>query len=250
MSGLKFAVKSIVISLVCLFSSIVSAETLRVGSTPTSAPFCFLDSKTNTIRGLMVDIVTEVAKEAGYDVEFSPIVFSALIPSLTSKKIDIIAAAMLATDARREVINFSEPVYRFGEGLFVPKKDTTNYVSLEDLKGAVIGSQVGSSYLSALQKTGFFSEIKSYDSIPDIIRDVDAGRIKAGFGDYPIVKYNLGQGDFANTRLVESYKPRLQGPIGIGLRKEDGSLGSKLNGAIEKLKADGRLDTIVKKWGL
>jgi len=40
-------------------------QVLKVGSTPTGIPFTFLDTKTNTIQGIMVDIVTEVGKDAG-----------------------------------------------------------------------------------------------------------------------------------------------------------------------------------------
>ena len=53
--------------------------------------------------------------------------FSTLVASLTSNKIDIISAAMFATAARKEMIDFSDPVYPYGEGLVVPKTDTKNY---------------------------------------------------------------------------------------------------------------------------
>jgi len=43
--------------------------------------------------------------------------FSTLIAALTSNKIDLISAAMYITPARKEVIEFSEPVYSYGEGL-------------------------------------------------------------------------------------------------------------------------------------
>jgi hypothetical protein len=35
-------------------------QTMRVGSTPTGVPFTFLDTQTNKIQGVMVDIVTAV----------------------------------------------------------------------------------------------------------------------------------------------------------------------------------------------
>jgi polar amino acid transport system substrate-binding protein len=69
-------------------------QVLKVGSTPTGIPFTFLDTKTNTIQGIMVDLVTEIGKDAGLSVQIEPMAFSALIPSLTSGKIDMIAAAM------------------------------------------------------------------------------------------------------------------------------------------------------------
>ena len=37
----------------------------------------------------------------------------------------------------------------------------------------------------------------------DVIRDVGLGRIKAGFGDVPIVAYQISQGVHKDVRLVE-----------------------------------------------
>src|SRR5437660_9834279 len=202
-------------------------QVLKVGSTPTGIPFTFLDTKTNSIQGIMVDLITEIGKDAGFQVEIEPMQFSALVPSLTSNKIDIIAAARFATAARKEVIDFSGPVYTYGEGLLVPKTDKKDYVAQDDLKGGVVGAQVGTAFVDALKKTGLFSEVKVYDTIPDILRDVNAGRLKAGFADLPILAYNLKQGGFPEVRLVESYKPVTVGTVAIGVRKTDKELLTK-----------------------
>ena len=225
-------------------------QVLKVGSTPTGAPFTFLDTKTNTIQGLMVDLITEIGKDAGFSVQVEPMQFSTLIASLTGNKIDIISAAMLATAARKEVIDFSDPVYPYGEGLVVPKTDTKNYASAEDLKGEVVGAQVGTAYVDALKKTGLFSEVKVYDTIPDILRDVNTGRLKAGYADYPILAYNLSQGMFPDVRLVTSYKPMTVGTVAIGVRKSDGELLKKINTSLARLKENGTVAKILDKWGL
>jgi polar amino acid transport system substrate-binding protein len=225
-------------------------QVLKVGSTPTGVPFTFLDTKTNSIQGIMVDLITAIGKDAGFEVQIEPMQFSTLIASLTSNKIDIISAAMFVTAARKEVIDFSEPFYSYGEGLLVPKTDTRDYASQEDLKGEVVGAQVGTAFVDALKKTGLFAEVKAYDTIPDILRDVNAGRLKAGFGDYPILAYNLKQGNFPEVRIVESYKPATIGSVGIGVRKGDTELLGKINTSLAKLKANGTVNKILDKWGL
>jgi polar amino acid transport system substrate-binding protein len=225
-------------------------QVLKVGSTPTGVPFTFLDTKTNSIQGIMVDLITEIGKDAGFKVQIEPMQFSALVPSLTSNKIDIISAAMFATAARKEVVDFSDAVYTYGEGLVVPKTDARNYASQEDLKGETVGAQVGTAFVDALKKTGLFSEVKVYDTIPDILRDVNAGRLKAGFADYPILAYNLKQGNnFAEVRLVDSYKPVTVGTVAIGIRKSDTELLAKINTSLAKLKANGTIAKILQKWG-
>src|SRR5580700_3478269 len=225
-------------------------QVLKVGSTPTGVPFTFLDTKSNSIQGVMVDLVTEIGKDAGFAVQIEPMQFSTLIPSLTSNKIDIISAAMFATAARKEVIDFSDPVYTYGEGLIVPKTDTKAYAGPEDLKGEVVGAQVGTAFVDALKKTGLFSEVKVYDTIPDILRDVNTGRLKAGYADYPILAHNLKQGSFPEVRLVESYKPATVGTVAIGVRKGDQELKAKINASLAKLKENGTVAKILDKWGL
>jgi polar amino acid transport system substrate-binding protein len=247
----RVAVTAFVVTFVLAAAVPASAQqVLKVGSTPTGIPFTFLDTKTNSIQGVMVDLITEIGKDAGFTVQIEPMQFSTLVPSLTSNKIDIISAAMFATAARKEVIDFSEPVYTYGEGLVVPKTDVKNYASQEDLKGETVGAQVGTAFVDALKKTGLFSEVKVYDTIPDILRDVNAGRLKAGFADYPILAYNLKQGAFGDVRLVDSYNPATVGTVAIGIRKSDTDLLGKINASLTKLKANGALDKILDKWGL
>lgn len=236
---------------ILLFSGELKAQqTLKVGSTPTGTPFTFLDTKTNTIQGIMVDLITEIGKDAGFAVQIEPMQFSTLIASLTSSKIDIIAAAMYITAPRKEVIDFSEPIYTYGEGLIVPKADTKDYASFEDLKGATVGAQVGTAYVEPLKKTGLFAEVKIYDTIVDIMRDVNTGRLKAGFADFPILAYNIQQGTFPDARLVKSYKSTIVGSVGIGVRKSDGELLKKINTSLAKLQANGGVDKILAKWNL
>ena len=136
-----------------------------VGATATGVPFTFLDVKSNSIQGLLVDAITATGKAAGFDVKVEQTTFSALIPSLTTKKIDVISAAMLKTPAREQVVDFSDTVYSYGEGLIVRADDKGKYTSMDDLKGEVVGAQVGTAYVDALKKTGLFAEVKAYDKI-------------------------------------------------------------------------------------
>jgi len=86
-------------------------------------PFTFLDTKTNSIQGVMVDLITEVGKDAGFQVQIEPMQFSALIPSLTSNKIDIISAAMFRNGGAQGGDRFLRCGLHLWRGLLVPKTD-------------------------------------------------------------------------------------------------------------------------------
>jgi len=225
-------------------------QAVRVGSTPTGVPFTFLDTKTNQISGIMVDLMKAIGKDQGFAIEITPMTFSTLIAALQANKIDVIAAAMYITPTRQEVVDFSDPIITYGEGLFVAAKDTKDYTSMADLKGEIVGVQIGTAYVKPLTDSGLFKEIKVYDTIPDIIRDVNLGRIKGGFADYPIVAYQLLQGGYPETRLAKNYKPVLPGSVGIGVKKGDKAMLDKINASLRKMKADGSVDKILAQWGL
>ncbi|WP_420994675.1 ABC transporter substrate-binding protein [Cupriavidus sp. 30B13] len=227
-----------------------TAPAYNVGATATGVPFTFLDVKTNTIQGMMVDTVTAVGKAAGFGVNVQQTGFAALVPSLTTGKIDIISAAMLKTPARQQVVDFSDPVYSYGEGLIVKSDDNKAYASLDELKGEVVGAQVGTVFLDMLNKKGIFKEVRSYDSVADMTRDLALGRIRAGLGDQPIIAYQLRQNAFQGVKLAAGYKPVNVGDVCLVVRKGDAEMLARINKAIARIKADGTLAGIVQKWGM
>lgn len=226
------------------------ADTYRVGATATGIPFTFLDIKSNSIQGMMVDSAQAVAKAGGFDVEIQQSTFSALIPSLTTSKIDVISAAMLRTPEREKIVQYSDPVFTYGEGLIVNEEDQTAYSTMDDLKGEIVGAQVGTVFLDRLKARGIFKEVRGYDSISDLMRDVALGRIKAGFADRPILAYQHANGSLKKVRLVDSYKPAIMGDVCLIVRKGDAELLDKVNKGIAAVKADGELAGIIKKWNL
>jgi polar amino acid transport system substrate-binding protein len=246
---IKSALVALLFAALCLPA--MAQPTLRVGATPTGTPFTFLDTKTNTIRGMMVDLVTAAGEVAGFKVDIQPMQFSTLVPALTTGKLDIVSAAMLATPARKEVIDFTLPVYTYGEGMIVPATDTKDYTDAKELgSSATVGAQLGTAYIDALKKLGTFADVKAYDTIPDLMREVGNGRLQAGFADYPIMAYAISQGQYPNIRLVKTYKPLILGSIAIAVRKDEPDLLKKLNDALDKMQDDGKLKAIFAKWGL
>jgi polar amino acid transport system substrate-binding protein len=239
-----------VILLMVTFAHTAGAQNYKVGATPTGVPFTFLDTKTNSIQGVMVDLIQAVAKDQDFTVEIQGMPFNTLIPSLQTSKIDIISCALGITPQRAEVVDFSSPVYTYGEGLVVSAKDTKEYKSYDEFKGELVGVQVGTVWQEPLRKTGIFKEVRTYDSMADAIRDVSLGRIKAAFGDYPIVAYQIAQGVHKDVRLAKGIKPILTVDIGMAVRKGDKANLEKLNKALAKLKADGTMDKILSKYGL
>ncbi|OYX83622.1 MAG: amino acid ABC transporter substrate-binding protein, partial [Azorhizobium sp. 35-67-5] len=117
-------------------------------------------------------------------------------------------------------------------------------------KGETVGAQIGTTFADSLKALGVFGEVKLYDSIADIMRDVKLGRIKAGFGDQPIVAYQITKNPDLGIRLVKGYKPLKEGGVALAVAKDNPKLLQQVNASIAKLKASGQLAKIFAAYGL
>lgn len=227
------------------------AQTVRVATTSDGPPFVYLNPDNNKMEGLIIDIAEELGKRQNLKLDYSIMTWEALIPSLQGGKADVIAEGMYITDERKQVIDFTEPVFGYGEGLIVQEGDTATK-SLEDLKGKRVGALIGTSYQTMLEEKGkaLDIEMKVYKQFGDMLKDVDNKRIEGALFDQPILVYMKKQDPNLTYRVVEEYVPSLPGEIGFGVAKGKQELLDKLNAGIQEMKQDGTLKKIYEKWGL
>jgi len=237
-----------------LLPALVSAQPhYKVGTAATAVPFNFYDSKTHELRGAMIDIAQAVAKQAGFTIEFESMTFGALIPAVQTGRVDFISAAIVKSEERAKIVNFTEPFYTYSEALIVSASDTTDYATLEPLRGTVVGAEADTLYARLLMQQGGFKEIRTYETLIDIVRDVSRGRLKGGIIDRPIISYYMQQRelDFVkNIRVAKEYKSNVIGDVGLIVGKNNPELLATLNQAVAALKADGTFTRILKQWGV
>lgn len=229
-------------------AALPAPRTYIVGSTATGVPFSFIDVKTGTLIGAMVDIMQAIAADADFRIDLRLTGFGALIPSLTTRKIDIIAAAMLRTPERAKVVDFSDPVYAYGAGIVIPSRGGRTYRSIEDLRGLTVGVQVGTRFYDQL-KTAGVREIKTYDNLMEMLGDLSVGRIGAAYGDEPIFAYQISQTRIQSARVAAEFRPPSVEDVCLVVRKGDSELLARVNASIKRLKATA-IPSILNRWGL
>jgi polar amino acid transport system substrate-binding protein len=237
------------IAAVAISAPLHAQQVLKVGTNSNGAPWSFHDAGSNTERGVSVELIAEIAKDAGFQIQLVPMTLAELIPALNSNKTDIIAANLLISPERKALIDFSDPIAPGGDGLAVLKGDTKQYKTLEDLKGLSVGTQTGSPYGAAAQKSGLFPDLKFYPDGQTAMRAVTAGEIKAGVVGANLAAYEIKLGNFPNVQLVKSWQPLFSSDDAFGVRKTDGELLKKINASLSKLKANGTLKAILTKYG-
>jgi polar amino acid transport system substrate-binding protein len=223
-------------------------QTIRAGVAITGAPFSFHDDASNSDQGLMVDLIKEIAKTAGFRLELQPMAFSALIPALTTNRVDVLVGTFGITPERKAQISFSQKVYTDSDALIVPKTDTTGYVSYEDLKGKVLGLQKGVVALTSL-RTALYPKIRIYDGAPDLMQALAAGEVDVGVANRSIVGYLLKTGAFPSLQLVTTFKPTVLVDVAFGMRKDEALL-KTVDGALATIQSAGTMNTLIGKWGM
>jgi polar amino acid transport system substrate-binding protein len=225
-----------------------ATKTINVGATPTAVPFNFLDTKTNSLQGVMIDITNALGKELGFTPALQPIPFGALIPSLQTKKIDMISSAFAVNAQRAEVVDFSNVLFSYGEEVIINAKDKTSYKNANDFTGKVVGVQTGTVTVAPMKSVAGIKELRMYDTMQDMIREVSIGRIDIAIGDGPVMLYNISNSGVKNVSIANTYQKQMQINIAIAVRKGNQELLDSINLGISKIKADGTLDAILKKW--
>ncbi|SFC50114.1 ABC transporter substrate-binding protein [Clostridium uliginosum] len=216
------------------------------------APFAFIDTKTNQPTGIDIDIMNVIAKELGVSkVEMKVAPFPDLLEKLnTDDNIDVAASGIIITEKRKELVAFTDPLYKESEAIIVPKVSRINFK--EDLKNAVVGAQSGSVYMDLAEKwkkEGKVKDVVIFESIPELLSAISVKKIDAGItdsiiGEYLLVKENL------YLKILQPYSQEAPAIIGIGVRKSDVNLLNAMNKKIDDMKKDKTINKILEKYGL
>lgn len=223
-----------------------AAENLIIGTEATYAPFEFTNDK-NEIVGFDIDMINKICDEMKVSCKIVNQSFDGLIPSLKTRRIDAAIAGIDVTAERQKQVDFTKIYYDDSSIQFITLKDSIT--SLDQLKGKRVGIQKGTTYLKYLNEK--FPDVKpvSYDSYQFAFLDLKAKRIDA------IVSSSFVAGEWLGKEAeivplgdkITDHEFFGEG-LGIALRKGNDELREKFNQAIDKLKANGELDAIYKKW--
>lgn len=155
---------------------------LIVGTEVLYAPFEFYatDADGNEYAaGFEMEMVRKIAADLGVEVELVDQSFASLITGLRNGDFDMIVGGFLATEERKQVVDFADPYRQGAQIMVVREADAEVYTTKESLKGKIIGAQVG-----ALQQTIAEEQFPEpeyehllLDKVPVLLMDLRAGNI-------------------------------------------------------------------------
>ncbi|WBV42165.1 transporter substrate-binding domain-containing protein [Pseudoroseomonas cervicalis] len=220
-------------------------QPLRTAVDGTFAPHAFpkLDGG---VQGFNVDLFTEVAKRLGRPITIDSASFSGLVPALNAGRYDFLAAPVTVTPERAENLLFTEG-YLYTEFQFGIRRGSAPIRSLEDIRGKTIAVNKGSAYDAWAQRNaaamGF--TVQTFDSQPDAVQAVVAGRVYATLGGNTTIRY-------AATRtplLVPDFTIKeTRAHWAAPFRRDNAELRNQVENVLECMKKDGTIAALSEKW--
>ena len=221
-----------------------------VGTEAAFPPFEFVQD--GKIVGYGADILAEISKNLGWQVEQLDVPFAGILTGLENKKFDLVATSISVSPERKEKFGLTTPIADFTQVL-VKLKGNEAIKSLDDIDGKSIGCPAGSSAekelvaysekLKAEGKKGL--EVKAYQANTDTFIDLKNGRIDLIFPVLPmanmLIKEEPDTYEIVSTFGEKSY-------MSWAVRKEDKALLQAINDEILKMKKSGKLQELQEKW--
>ncbi|MFP4315015.1 MAG: glutamine ABC transporter substrate-binding protein GlnH [Desulfovibrionales bacterium] len=236
-----FAAVAVVLT---MMTAPVGAKQLVVGHDTNFMPFEFKDPKTGEYVGFDIDMWKKIAEELGLEYKLQAMDFNGLIPALQTGNIDVAIAGMTIKSEREEIVDFAYPYYDAGLHILVAS-DNNEIKSLEDLKGKVVATKLGTTSADFVKQRAQAKDVKLFPNIDGAYMELRTGGADAVLFDSPAVLYYSTTAGEGATKVV--------GPLymgqSYGIAFPQGSeLREKVSIAILKLMEDGTYAELYRKW--
>ncbi len=219
----------------------VMAGKLTMATNATFPPY-EMTTDSGDIEGIDVDTAKAIAEKLGLELQVDDMEFDAALLSVQQGKADIAMAGITVTDERKAVMAFSDSYATGIQSIIVP--EGSDIASPDDLAGKKIGTQRGTTgYIYCTDDFGEDSVV-AYDNGLTAVQALNNGQVDAVVIDNAPAKEYVA----ANPGLKVLETSYAEEDYAIGMNKDNTALVEAVNAALEELKADGTLQSIVDKY--
>jgi polar amino acid transport system substrate-binding protein len=194
------------------------------------------------ISGYDIDVVNEVAEKLGVEVTFQDTSFDTIFRDVAQGKFDMAVAATTITPERQKTVSFSDPYYEAEQALMVaPGSDIA---TVEDLDGVIVGAQDGTTGEAYANDETDASEVRGFPEGPDAVNALRSGQVDAAIIDQPVAQDAVdAQGGVEIATLIPTNEL-----YGLYTSKDNTALLDAVNGALQELKDDGRIEELYQQY--
>ena len=218
----------------------VEAGKLTMATNAASHPY-EMTTDAGEFEGIDIETAQAIADKLGLELQIDDMDFDAALLSVQQGKADIVMAGVTVTDERKAVMDFSDSYATGIQSIIVP--EGSDIASPDDLAGKKIGTQRGTTgYIYCSDDFGD-ENVVAYDDGLTAVQALNNGQVDAVVIDNAPAKEFVA----ANPGLVILDTSYAEEDYAIGVAKGS-SLKDAVNAALEELKADGTLQSIVDKY--
>lgn len=233
-----------------------SSGALRIGSQQTYPPIEFRDSATNAMKGVSVELLTEVASRLGLKLEWVQSDYGALITGAKAGRFDLASGGISDQLEREKDMDFVNYLIT-GTGILCKKDVAENFKTLADFSGKKVAFTLGAKKIEAAVDEASDELVKAGKkpiekiTLPnpsDAKMQLDLGRVDGYLNETVTLAYLMTQqpdtyrmvqdGNYILAPLVTSW----------GFVKGNDSLRDAVQAVLQGMVDDGAYGKILKAW--
>ena len=222
---------------------------LKVGTTGDWNPMTIKNPSTNEYEGFDIDIVKELAKDMGVNIEFIPTEWKPLVAGITSNKYDMSTSASLNTK-RALAAGYSNSYLNYYQVPLTLKKNLSKFRDWDDINNEDVKFAVTLGTVQEQMAKDFFpkAKITSIESPARDFQEVLSGRAEVSMTSNIEAAALVNQYD--QLAIIPVKEQRNPTPLAWLLPQNDQVWINYINHWIELKKSHGFFENMKTKWNL
>jgi len=231
-----------------VLNEILDSGVLKVGTTGDWNPMTLRDPATNSYKGFDIDIMTELAKDLGVEVQFVPTDWKTLVNGVVAGQYHMTGSASMSPP-RMKVAGFSESYIAVEFFPFTTQDKADRFSGYDSINqpGVKVATTLGTSFEKMVREWFPDAEIIVVEAPARGYQEVLAGRADV-FVTSNIEGATLA-GKFPITKVAGT-EARSPTPIAMLLPQTDQVWINYINNWVKVKKAQGFFEANKEKWGL
>lgn len=232
----------------------VEIPVITVGVNAEFEPFVFIDENGN-LAGFDIDIMNALSAAANFEMAYATTPFEGIFDGLEKGDFDAAISAITITDARKEIVDFTDPYfesgnapvsfYNPGQGIAI-RTDNTTITGPESLtEGVRVGVKSGTTGAEFAANNTTAELVEFVESQP-ALDALAAGEVDAVIVDIPVIVGYIKSNPNAGLRVTGG--PVTEEAYGIAVSKDKPEVLDMLNAALVKVRGSDQYATLFNTW--
>ena len=219
---------------------LVEEGVLTVGTDTPFPPFEI--GQPPDISGYDIDVMDGIAEQLGLETEYIDTGFGTIFRDVANGQFDTVAAASTILRSREKTVDFTDPYYEAQQALLVT--DDSDIASVEDLSGAIVGTQDGTTGETYANDETDAGEVRGFPEGPNAVSALRTGQVDAVIIDQPVAVDAVEK--TGGVEIVEEIPT--EELYGFAVAPDNDALREAMNEALATLKEDGTIEALYEEY--